>query len=114
MRKFLGLSLAVGALTIVSGVAVAQLDHGSGHDAHGAKGQAGQHEMMKNHMSKAGHAMKSQMSKAGHEMMKNHMGKASHHEMMKSHMGTAGHDMKSHAGEASDAMKDHAGKAGHE
>ena len=101
MRKFLGVSLAVGALTMVSGVAVAQLDHGSGHDAHGAKGQAGQHEMMKDHMSKAGHAMKSQMSKAGHEMMK-------------SHMGTAGHDMKSHAGEASDAMKDHAGKAGHE
>ena len=49
MRKFLGVSLAVGALTIVSGVAVAQLDHGSGHDMHGAKGhamKAGHHEMM--------------------------------------------------------------------
>jgi hypothetical protein len=94
MRKFLGVSLAVGALTIVSGVAVAQLDHGSGHDMHGAKG----------HAMKAGH----------HEMMTNHMSKASHHEMMKSHMGKTGHDVKSHAGKASDAMKDHAGKAGHE
>ena len=101
MRKFLGVSLAVGALTIASGVAVAQLDHGSGHDAHGATGQAGQHEMMKDHMSKAGHGMKSQMSKAGHEMMKNHMGKT-------------GHGTKSHAGQSGHAMKDHAGKAGHE
>ena len=40
MRKFLGVSLAVGALTIVSGVAVAHLDHGSGHDMRGAKGHA--------------------------------------------------------------------------
>ena len=101
MRKFLGVSLAVGALAIVSGVAVAQLDHDSGHHAHGAKGQAGQHEMMKNHMSKAGHGMKSQTSKAGHEMMKNGMG-------------NAGHEMKSHAGKKNDAMKDHAGKADHE
>ena len=96
MRKFLGVSLAVGALTMVSGVAVAQLDHGSGHDAHGAKGQVGQHEMMKDHMSKAGHGMKSRMSKAGHEVMKNYMG-------------NAGHDMKSHGGKTNDAMKDHAG-----
>jgi hypothetical protein len=92
MRKFLGVSLAVGALTLVSGVAVAQLDHGSGHDMHGAEGhamKAAHHEMMTNHMSKAGHhdMMKSQMSKAGHEMMKNHMG-------------NAGHDMKNHAGNA--------------
>ena len=114
MRKFLGASLAVGALTIISGVAVAQLDHGSGHDVQGAKGQAGQHEMMKDHMSKSGHDMKSQMSKAGHEMMKNHMSQAGHHEMMKSHMGKTGHDVQSHAGKTNDAMKDHAGKAGHE
>jgi hypothetical protein len=40
MRKLLGVSLAVGALTIVSGVAVAQWDHGSGHDMHGANGHA--------------------------------------------------------------------------
>jgi hypothetical protein len=94
MRKLLGVSLAVGALTIVSGVAVAQLDHGSGHDMHGANG----------HAMKAGH----------HEMMTTHMSKASHQEMMKSHMGKTGHDVKSHADKASDAMKDHAGKAGHE
>ena len=79
MRKFLGVSLAVGAFTILSGVAVAQLDHGSEHDTHGADG----------HAMKAGH----------HEMMKNHMSKAGH-EMMKYHMGNAGHDMKSHAREA--------------
>jgi hypothetical protein len=94
MRKFLGVSLAVGALTIVSGVAVAQLDHGSGHDVNGAKG----------HAMKAGH----------HEMMQNHMSKAGEDEKMTSHMGKTGHDVKSHAGKASDAMKDHAGKAGHE
>lgn len=93
MRKFLGVSLAVGALTIVSGVAVAHLDQRSGHDMHGAKG----------------HAMK-----AGHHEMTNHMSKASHHEMMKTHMGKTGHDVKSHAGKTNDAMKDHAGKAGHE
>jgi hypothetical protein len=79
MRKFLGVSLAVGAFTILSGVAVAQLDHGSEHDTHGADG----------HATKAGH----------HEMMKYHMSKAGH-EMMKYHMGNAGHDMKSHASEA--------------
>jgi len=94
MRKFLGVSLAVGALTIVSGVAVAQLDHGSGHDVNGAKG----------HAMKAGH----------HEMMQNHMSKAGEDEKMTSHMGKTGHDVKSHAGKASDAMKDHAGEAGHE
>ena len=94
MRKFLGVSLAVGALTIVSGLALAQLDHGSGHDTHGA----------------IGHTMKA----AHHEMMKNHMSEASQDEKMKSHMGKTGHDMKSHAGKTSDAMKDHAGKAGHE
>jgi hypothetical protein len=85
MRKFLGVSLAVGALTIATGVALAQLDHGSGHDTHGANGhamKAGHHEMMKNHMSKAGHDMKSQM--------KNHMGKGGHD--MKSHAGKAGHE----------------------
>ena len=100
MKKFFAAVISVGAL-VIAGEVVAQTEHGSGHDMHGAKRQAGQHEMMKNHMSKAGHAMTSQMSKAGHEMMKNHMGKT-------------GHDMKSHAGKASDAMKDHAGKAGHE
>ena len=94
MRKFLGVSLAAGALTIVSGVAVAQLDHGSGHDVHEARG----------HAMKAGH----------HEMMTNQMSNASHHEMMKTHMGKTGHDVKSDAGKASDTMKDHAGKAGHE
>jgi hypothetical protein len=94
MRKFLGVSLALGALTIVSGVAIAQLDHGSGHDVHGAKG----------HAMKAGH----------HEMMTNHMSKASHHEMMKSHMGKTGHDMKSDAGKAGHDMENHGGEAGHE
>ena len=90
MRKFLGVSLAVGALAILSGVAIAQFDHGSGHEMHGAMGpmsKAGHHEMMTNHMGKAGHDMKSQMSKAGHDMMQNHTGKA-------------GHDLKSHAGKA--------------
>jgi hypothetical protein len=94
MRKFLGVSLALGALMIVSGVAIAQLDHGSGHDVHGAKG----------HAMKAGH----------HEMMTNHMSKASHHEMMKSHMGKTGHDMKSDAGKAGHDMENHGGEAGHE
>jgi len=94
MRKFLGVSLAVGAFVILAGAAVAQMGHGSGHDMYGAMG----------HAMKAGH----------HEMMTNHMSKASHHEMMKTHMGKTGHDMKSHAGKTSDAMKDHAGKAGHE
>ena len=37
MRKFLGVSLAVGALAI-AGAAVAQLDPGSGHDMNGAIG----------------------------------------------------------------------------
>jgi len=94
MRNFLGVSLALGALTIVSGVAVAQLDHGSGHDVNGAKG----------HAMKAGH----------HEMMKNHMSKADQHEMMKSHMKNSGHDMKSQEGKAGHGMKSHGGKAGHE
>ena len=93
MRKFLGVSLAVGALTIVSGVAVAQLDHGSGHDAHGAKG----------------HAMK-----AGHHNDSDHMSKAGQHKMMKTHIGKSDHDVKNHAGKTNDAMKDHAGEAGHE
>jgi hypothetical protein len=100
MKKFFAAIISVSAL-VIAGAVVAQTEHGSGHDMHGAKGQAGQHEMMKNHMGKAGHAMKSQMSKAGHEMMKNHMGKA-------------GHDMKNHAGQSGHAMKDHAGKAGQE
>ena len=94
MRKFLGMSLAVGALVILAGAAVAQMEHGSGHDMHGAKGQ---------------------MSKAGcHEMMKNHMGEAGQHEMMKSRMGKAGHDMKSQMGKVGHDMKSHAGKAGQE
>jgi hypothetical protein len=86
MRKFLGVSLAVGALAI-AGAAAAQLDQGSGHDMHGATGHVVKTEHEMNcPMAKAGHEMKSHMSKAGHEMMKNHMGKA-------------GHDMKSHAGQ---------------
>lgn len=93
MRKFLGVSLAVGALTIVSGVAVAHLDHGSGHDMHGAKG----------------HAMK-----AGHHNDNDHMSKAGQHEMMKSHMNKSAHDMKSQEGKADHGMKSHAGKASHE
>jgi hypothetical protein len=100
MKKFFAAVISVGVL-VIAGAVVAQTDHGSGHDMHGAKGQAGQHEMMKNHRNKAGHAMKSQMSQAGHEMMKNHMGKT-------------GHDMKSHAGQSGHAMKDHAGKSGQE
>lgn len=100
MKKFFAAVISVGVL-VIAGAVVAQTEHGSGHDMHGAKGQAGQHEMMKNHMNKAGHAMKSQMSKAGHEMMKNRMGKT-------------GHDMKSHADQSGHAMKDHAGKAGQE
>ena len=87
MRKFLGVSLAVGALAI-AGAAVAQLDHGSGHDMHGAMGHAG----------KAGHEMNCPMGKAGHEM-KSHMSKAGH-EMMKGHMSKAGHEMQSHTGQA--------------
>jgi hypothetical protein len=94
MSKFLGVSLAVGALTILVGAAVAQMEHGSGHDMHGAKGP----------MSKAGH----------HEMMTNHMGKAGHHKMMTSHMGEAGYDLKSHMGKSGQDMKSHAGKPGHE
>jgi hypothetical protein len=102
MKKFFAAVISVGVL-VIAGAVVAQTEHGSGHDMHGAKGQAGAagHEMMKNQMNKGGHAMKSQMSKAGHEMMKNHMGKA-------------GHDMKSQAGQSGHAMKDHAGKAGQE
>jgi hypothetical protein len=94
MRKFLGVSLAVGALMILVGAAVAQMEHASSHDMHGANGQA----------SKVGH----------HEMMKNHMSKAGHHEMMKSHIGTAGHDMKNHMGNAGHDMKSHTGEPGHE
>jgi hypothetical protein len=101
MKKFLGAVVSVSAFVILVGAAVAQMDHSSGHDMHGTKGQAGQHEMMKNHMSKVGHTMKSQTSKAGHEMIKNHMGEA-------------GHDMKSHAGNAEHDMKSHAGKGGYE
>ena len=94
MKKFLAVVVSVGALVILVGAAVAQMEHGSGHDMHGAKGQA----------SKAGH----------HEMMKNHMSKAGHHEMMKSHMSKAGRDMKSHIGEAGHDMKSHAGRPGQE
>ena len=39
MRKFLGASLAVGAL-VISGAALAQLEHGSGHDMNIAMGHA--------------------------------------------------------------------------
>lgn len=97
MKKFLGVIVSVGAFVILVGAAVAQMEHGSGHDMKGTKGQmskGGQHEMMKNHMSKAGHAMKGQMSKAGHEMMKNHMGQTGHD--TKNHAGGAGHE--SHGG----------------
>ena len=90
MNKFLSVIVSVGAFVILVGAAVAQMEHGSGHNMEGTKGQmskGGQHEMMKNHMSKAGHAMKGQMSNAGHEMMKNHMGQT-------------GHDTKNQAGEA--------------
>jgi hypothetical protein len=94
MKKFLGVVVSAGAFTILVGGAVAQMEHGSGHDMHGAKGP----------MSKAGH----------HEMMANHMGKAGHHQMMKSQMGEAGHDMKSHMGKSGHDMKNHAGKPRHE
>jgi hypothetical protein len=43
MKKFLG--------AVVS-VAVAQMDHGSGHDMRGTKGQTGHQEMMKSHVGK--------------------------------------------------------------
>ena len=100
MKKFLSVIVSVGAFVILVGAAVAQMEHGSGHDMEGTKGQmskGGHHEMMKNHMSKAGHAMKGQMSKAGHEMMKNHMGQT-------------GHDTKNQAGEA--GHEGHGGKGG--
>ena len=92
MKKFLSVIVSVGAFVILVGAAVAQMEHGSGHNMEGTKGQmskGGQHEMMKNHMSKAGHAMKGQMSKSGHEMMKNHMGQTGD---TKSHAGEAGHE----------------------
>lgn len=92
MKKVLGAVISVSAFVILVGAAAAQMEHGSGHDTHGTTGQVGKgghHEMMKSHMSKAGHAMKSEMSKAGHEMMKNHMGTAGHD---KSHAGKAGHE----------------------
>lgn len=87
MKKFLGVVVSVGVFALLVGAAVAQTEHGSGHDMQGAKGHAGNaghHEMMQNHM----------------EMMKNHMGNAGHEmkSQMKSHMGKTGHDMKSHAG----------------
>jgi hypothetical protein len=94
VKKFLAAVVSAGALMILVGAAVAQMEPGSGHDTHGAKGP----------MSKAGH----------HEMMTNRMGKAGHHEMMMSHMGEAGHDMKSHMGKSGHDMKSHAGKPGHE
>jgi hypothetical protein len=67
MRKFLGVSLAVGALAI-AGAAVAQLDHGSGHDMNVAMGHANKagHEM-KSHMGMPGHDLKGHASKAGDE-----------------------------------------------
>lgn len=87
MKKFLGVLVAMGASVILAGAAVAQLDQGSGHDMHGATGQAG----------KAGHEMNCPMAKAGHEM-KSHMSKTGH-EMMKNLMSNAGHEMKSHTGQ---------------
>lgn len=96
MKKFVGVIVSVGAFVILVGAAVAQMEHGSGHDMEGTKGQmskGGQHEMMKNHMS----AMKGQMSKAGHAMMKNHTGQT-------------GHDTKNQAGEA--GHESHGGKGG--
>ena len=93
MKKLLGVIASVGAFVILVGAAVAQTEHGFGHDMHGATGQAGKaghHEMMKNHMA----AMKAQMGKAGHEMMKNHMGQTGH--AMKNPAGKAGHE--SHGG----------------
>ena len=98
MKKFVGVIVSVGAFVILVGAAVAQMEHGSGHDMNGTKGQmskGGQHEMMKKHMA----AMKAQMGKAGHKMMKNHMGQT-------------GHDTKSHAGEA--GHESHGGKTAHE
>lgn len=89
MRKFLGVSLAVGALAI-AGAAVAQLDHGSGHDMNVAMGHA---------------------NKAGHEM-KNHMGMPGHD--LKGHASKAGHQMKGHAGKAGDETQGHEAKPGHE
>jgi hypothetical protein len=107
MKKFLTAVVSVSAFVILVGAATAQMEHGSGHDTHGTKeqpGKAGQHEMMKNHMSKAGH----------HEMMKTHMSKAGEHGMMKGHMGKAGHDMKSQMGKSGHDMKSHADKPGHQ
>jgi hypothetical protein len=102
MKKFLGAIVSVGVFVILVGAAVAQMEHGSGHNMHGTKGQAGGagHEMMKNHMGKGGHAemMKNHMGKSGHDM-KSQMSKAGH-EMMKNHMSKGGHEMKSHAGKA--------------
>ena len=58
----------MGALAI-AGAAVAQLDHGSGHDMNIAMGHANKagHEM-KNHMGMSGHDLKGHASKAGHQM----------------------------------------------
>ena len=57
MRKFLGVSLAVGASVILASAAVAQLDQGSGHEMHGATGHAG----------KAGDETQGNEAKPGHE-----------------------------------------------
>ena len=93
MKKFLGVIVSVGAFVILVGAAVAQMEHGSGHEMHGTTGQVGKtghHEMMKIHIA----AMKAQMGKEGHEMMKNHMGQTGHD--TKNHAGGAGHE--SHGG----------------
>ena len=89
MKKFLGVLVAVGASAILAGGAVAQMEHGSGHDMHGAMAKAGE----------AGHEMNCPMAQAGHAMMKSHMAKAGPG-MMKNQMGKAGHDMQSHTGQA--------------
>ena len=42
MKKFLGVLVAVGASAILAGGAVAQMEHGSGHDMDGAMTKAGE------------------------------------------------------------------------
>jgi hypothetical protein len=89
MQKFLGVVVSVGAFVILVGAAVAQMEHGSGHGAHGAMTKTGE----------AAHEMNCPMAQAGHAMMKSHMAKAGPG-MMKNQMGKAGHGMQSHTGQA--------------
>ena len=70
MKKFLSVIVSVGAFVILIGAAVAQMEHGSGHNMEGTKGQmsqGGQHEMMKNHIGQTGHDTKNKAGEAGHE-----------------------------------------------